>query len=104
MQGRQLADRALALTRRMLSLAQAGDWDSVASTIRQRDAALMHLFNGVQETAQLLGVETTLRAVAACNAQLIALGTESREDISTRLNALTRGRHAAAHYHSTDTL
>jgi len=100
--GRQLAEEALALTRRMLSLAQAGDWDGVAGAIGARDAALMQLFAGVSDAAQLLGVEATLRAVAANNAEIIALGRESRDDIGARLHALTRGRRAAARYQSTD--
>ncbi len=98
-QCRRLA-HVLTLTRDMLALADAGDWDAVASLEQARREDLSACFSGTQDPGQAELVAEALAAILHLNEELMARLTAARELALEQGVAQARTRAALSHYES----
>ncbi len=98
-QCRRLA-RVLNITRDMLALADAGDWDAVAGLEQERREDLTACFSGTQDPGQAELVAEALAAILHLNEELMARLTSARDVALEQGVAQARTRVALGHYES----
>ncbi len=98
-QCRRLA-RVLNITRDMLALADAGDWDAVAGLEQARREDLTTCFAGTQDPGQAELVAEALAAILHLNEELMARLTAARDTALEQGVTQVRTRVALGHYES----
>jgi len=92
----QLLDDALAMSRRMASLGDAGDWEGVIELEPQRRMLLEKAFATHAPVDEL--VADRVRAILDLDKRLMAQSIEARDRIAEELSLTGKGRKAASAY------
>lgn len=92
----QLLDDALAMSRRMAELGDAGDWEAVIELEPARRSLLEQAFATHAPVDEL--VADKVRAILALDKRLMAQSIEARDRIAAELGRANLGRKAANAY------
>jgi hypothetical protein len=92
----RLLDDALAMSRRMADLGDAGDWDAVMALEPERRALLEQAFATHAPVDEF--VTDRVRAILDLDKRLMVQSVEARDRIADELGQATRGRKATNAY------
>lgn len=89
----------LALTQQLLDLAEAGEWEELASRYTHRDAVLHDFFAQLDVEQEAAFLADAIPALQAMDGQLQQRCRTARDEVAQALGKLNRGRKAEAAYH-----
>jgi len=93
--------RIIALTREMLALAQAGEWDGLVVIEAQRRVLLDARLHGAKPNV-LAACAGQLRDMLAMDNAIIALAEQAKEAVGEELKQFGKGRKALSAYSSNE--
>ena len=86
------------MTKRMLNLANAGDWDQVSDSERCRQGLLEDCFEAQVQPHNSELFSEAIAAMLHMNEELMALLAQARNEASVSLSNERKGHQAVAHY------
>lgn len=95
----RLLDDALAMSRRMAELGDAGDWDAVIALEPERRGLLQQAFATHAPVDAL--VSERVHAILDLDKRLMAQSIAARECIAAEIGLASKGRKATNAYHAT---
>ncbi|QSA95862.1 flagellar protein FliT [Methylococcus sp. EFPC2] len=94
-----LAERALALGKELLDLAARGEWDVLQGKLQERDAMIVALFSGLEDTSTITAEWIDiLREIQAGNNRLLNLSIQHRNLIAKELSSFRKAQKAQSAY------
>ena len=94
----QLLDDALDMSRRMVDLGDAGDWQGVIALEPERRRLLEQAFATHVPVDEL--VAERVQAILDLDKHLMAQSIEARDKVADEISQASRGRKAASAYHA----
>ncbi len=94
----RLLDDALTMSRRMVDLGDAGDWDAVIALEPERRRLLEQAFATHAPVDEV--VAERVRAILDLDKHLMAKSIEVRDQLAQELGRTNRGRKATSAYHA----
>ena len=86
------------LSQEMLQLARAGDWESVTEWEERRRSLLEDLFRQPLPPSLSPAIAACIWKVLTCDSEVLALGREAMDNLSSQLKMLAQGRKASLAY------
>ena len=85
-------------SRRMLQLAESGDWDGVARFQELRQQLAEAFFAKPVDSGEVAAVESAIRQILADDRKITGLGRQQRDHLEQDMDAFRRRRHVARQY------
>ena len=97
---RQQLECLLELSARMLGNAQSSDWTTVMTLEMERQRLLTEFFSVAPEPVESTSIAETLGQMQTLNAEVMALGERTQQQVATELCGLETGRKVTQAYNS----
>lgn len=95
---RQQLERLLELSSRMLDNAQSSDWAAVMTMEMERQQALTNFFAVTPTSVESASIAAALGQMQALNAEVLALGARTQQQVAAELCGLEAGRKVTQAY------